>query len=203
MSFRIHAFAILLTIAASACSATAAESRSGTLVLDPSRTLVEFRLAGALHTTHGNFKLERGTISADPATGEASGVVVIDAKSGDSGIGARDRRMKEEVLEAQKYPEIIFEPRRVTGRLEKDQFQAVLQGILKVHGTDHPITMEIQGQFEGSSLIAKSHFSVPYVEWGMTDPSILFLTVAKQVDIDIATSGTVVWTIAQAQSRRN
>src|SRR5215469_17337382 len=124
MSFKIHAIAILFIFASSAWGATAAGSRSGTLVLDPSKTLVEFRLGGALHTTHGNFKLERGTISADPATGEASGIVVIDAKSGDSGIGARDRRMEEDVLEAQKYPEIIFEPRRVTGRLEKDQFQA-------------------------------------------------------------------------------
>ena len=53
--------------------------------------------------------------------------------------------------------------------------------------------MEVQGQVVGDSLVAKSHFSVPYVEWGMEDPSVLFFTVEKQVDIDIATEGHIVW----------
>ena len=39
----------------------------------------------------------------------------------------------------------------------------------------------------------RSHFSVPYVDWGMQNPSVLFLTVAKQVEIDIATEGRITW----------
>ena len=102
--------------------------------------------------------------------------------------------MKDSVLEVQRYPLIIFVPQHVTGHLEKnDQFQARLQGVLTLHGAAHPIVMEVQGHLVGDSLIAKSHFSVPYVEWGMQDPSVLFLKVAKQVDIDIATAGNIVW----------
>ena len=74
-----------------------------------------------------------------------------------------------------------------------DQFRASLLGILTLHGTDHSIAMGVQGRLIGDSLVAKSHFSVPYVEWGMEDPSVLFLTVAKNVDIDIATEGHIVW----------
>jgi polyisoprenoid-binding protein YceI len=194
MSSSFRAFVFVLAATALTSEPVAARSGSGTLELNPSKTLIEFRLAGALHTTHGQFKLERGTLSADLATGEAKGAIIVDAKSGDSGIDARDNRMKDSVLEVQKYPEIIFVPRHVTGHLEKDdQFRARLQGILKLHGADHPIVMDVQGHLVGDSLIAKSHFSVPYVEWGMRDPSVLFLTVAKQVDIDIATAGSIVW----------
>jgi hypothetical protein len=50
------AFAYLLTIAVSVHGAASAELRSGTLELDPSKTLIQFRLPGALHTTHGTFK---------------------------------------------------------------------------------------------------------------------------------------------------
>ncbi|WP_423959501.1 hypothetical protein [Candidatus Binatus sp.] len=35
--------------------------------------------------------------------------------------------------------------------------------------------------------------AVPYVDWGMKDPSVLFLTVAKQVEIDVATEGRITW----------
>ena len=182
-------------MAAVANQAAAAELRSGTLELDPSKTLIEFRLPGALHTTHGTFKLERGIIKADPGTGEAGGSIIVDAKSGDSGMDARDSRMKDGVLEVQKYPEITFTPGHLTGQLGTDgQFEARLQGVLTVHGAGHQIIIEVQGRLIGDSLVAKSHFSVPYVEWGMEDPSILLLTVAKQVDIDIATAGYVVWT---------
>ena len=194
MSFRIRALVLMLAIAAFPYEAASAQSRAGTLELDPSKALIEFRLPGSLHTTHGKFKLERGTIRADLGTGEASGSIIVDARSGDSGIVARDDRMKDSVLEVQKYPEITFAPRHVTGRLEKnDQFQANLQGILTLHGKSHAIALEVQGRLIGNSLVASSHFSVPYVEWGMQDPSVLFFSVEKKVDIDIATAGNVVW----------
>jgi polyisoprenoid-binding protein YceI len=194
MSFRVRPLVFVLAIAAFAHGAAAAELRSGALELDPSKTLVEFRLPGALHTTHGIFKLEYGTIKADFATGEAGGSIVVDARSGDSGITARDDRMKDSVLDVKKYPKITFEPKHATGQVGKDgQFQARLQGVLTLHGAEHQIVMEVEGRLVGNSLTAKSHFSVPYVEWGMEDPSFLFLTVAKKVDIDIATAGDVVW----------
>jgi polyisoprenoid-binding protein YceI len=194
MSSRSRAFAVVLVILAFAHRAAAAESLSGTLELDPAKTLIEFRLPGTLHATHGKFKLAHGTIRADLATGEASGSIVVDASSGDSGIGARDNDMRDSVLEAQKYPEIIFTPRHAIGRLEKDgQFQAKLDGALTIHGARHEIVTQVQGQLVGNTLTAACHFSVPYVEWGMEDPSLFFLTVAKQVEIDIATAGEVAW----------
>ena len=137
---RSCAFAYLLTIAVLVHGAASAELRSGTLELDPSKTLIEFRLPGTLHTTHGTFKLERGTIIADPATGKAGGSIVVDAKSGDTGIGARDNDMREGVLEAQRYPEITFDPQHFTLKLRSGgQFQATMQGVLTLHGGRHDV----------------------------------------------------------------
>jgi polyisoprenoid-binding protein YceI len=189
------AFAYLLTIAVWVHGAASAELRSGTLELDPSKTLIEFRLPGNLHTTHGTFKLERGSIIADPATGKAGGSIVIDASSGETGIGARDNDMRKSVLEAQLYPEITFDPQHFALELRTGgQFQATVQGVLTLHGSKHDVALTAQGQLVGDNLTVTAHFSVPYVEWGMEDPSVLFLTVAKKVDIDIATSGNVAWT---------
>jgi polyisoprenoid-binding protein YceI len=194
MSSSSRAFAVVLVAVAFAHRAVAAESRPGILELDPTKTLIEFRLPGALHATHGKFKLAHGTIRADLATGEADGSIVVDASSGDSGIAARDDRMKASVLEVQKYPEITFAPRHAIGKLEKDgQFQAKLEGVLTIHGAGHEVVTQVQGRLVGNSLTAACRFSVPYVDWGMEDPSLFFLTVAKQVEIDIATEGRITW----------
>ena len=199
--FSIRVVAFVSALAASAQNGAALDLRSGALELDPSKTLVEFRLPGSLHTTHGTFKLERGTIIADPATGKAGGSIVVDARSGDTGIGARDNEMRRSVLEAQRYPEIIFDPQHFTLELSGgDQFQATIQGVLTLHGGRHDVALTSQGQLVGDNLTATAQFSVPYVEWGMKDPSVLFLTVAKQVDIDIATTGHVVWTPQPSRS---
>jgi len=198
MFFRtlIVSLALFLTCAA---LAHAADSQVGVLEIDPSKTLVEFRLGGSLHTTHGTFQLRRGTIKADGGSGNAEGIVIVDAASGDSGEKMRDDRMKEKVLETNLYPEITFFPRRIDAHLDPGgAFSGRIEGVLKLHGDDHDITVNTQGTLVGDSLVATAHFSVPYVEWGLHDPSVLFLKVEKSVDIDIATAGHVTWTNAKS-----
>jgi polyisoprenoid-binding protein YceI len=201
MSFKGRALCAALAALAITRIAAAAELPAGTLALDPSKTLIEFRLPGMLHTTHGTFKLERGIIKANARSGVASGTIEVDAASGDSGLAARDRRMKESILEAQKYPMIVFIPRHVAGELDPNgDFHAAVEGLMTLHGSKHEVVIDADGHVTAHQLTATCHFSIPYVEWGMKDPSLLFLTVAKQVDIDVAATGHVDWT---AESGRN
>src|ERR1700723_3868242 len=76
--------------------------------LDPAKTTVQFTLGASLHTVHGNFKLKRGAIRFDPATGKIGGEVVVDATSGESGSEGRDRRMHTQILDSARYPDIVF-----------------------------------------------------------------------------------------------
>jgi polyisoprenoid-binding protein YceI len=174
--------------------ANATEARVGILELDPSKTIVEFKLEGSLHNTHGTFRLKRGTIKANEATGDAQGKIVIDAASGNSGNILRDNEMHDSVLEASKWPEISFDPLHLDGQLDANgDFQAEIQGVLLLHGAPHDAIIEVQGRLDDNRLVATGHLSIPYVKWGLKDPSILFLTVAKDVEIDIQTTGRVTW----------
>src|SRR6202142_3078933 len=85
------------------------------LDLDTTRSTVQFTLADVLHTVHGNFKVKHGAMRYDPLTGRISGDVVIDATSGESGSDARDRRMHKNILESDRFPEIVFTPDRMEG----------------------------------------------------------------------------------------
>ena len=78
--------------------------------LKPASTKVQWTLGDVLHTVNGTFKLKRGQIEFDPETNKASGQVVVDVSSGESGSSARDQRMHSNVLESAKYPEAVFAP---------------------------------------------------------------------------------------------
>lgn len=180
-------FCIPLACAAFLAAATLPAQETA-LQIDPAFTKVGFTLADVLHTVHGNFALKRGNIRFDPQTGKASGELVVDAGSGNSGSAARDKRMNRNILESARYPEIIFRPDRVQGKVEpQGTSQVQLHGVFIIHGAQHEIVMPVQVEANGDQYTATAHFTVPYVQWGMKNPSTLFLRVSDKVDIDIQT----------------
>jgi polyisoprenoid-binding protein YceI len=160
------------------------------LRLDPAATTVNFTLGDVLHTVHGVFKLKTGELSFDPSTGTASGLIIVDALSGESGNGSRDSRMHKNILESSKYGEISFAPDRIEGKVNPDgDSQVRLHGQFSIHGGTHEVLMAVKSHVENQRLTATIDFQVPYVQWGMKNPSTLFLRVNDTVQISIQTVG--------------
>jgi polyisoprenoid-binding protein YceI len=156
------------------------------LQIDPAQTKVEFTLGDILHTVHGEFRLKRGDIHLDYASGAAGGELVVDAASGASGSDARDSRMHKNILESDRYPEIVFRPDHVYGSVAPDgQSHVKLHGIFSIHGADHELSMPVNVEASGGHYTTTATFVVPYVKWGMKNPSTLFLRVSQQVEITI------------------
>jgi len=159
--------------------------------LDPTTTAIHWTLGATVHTVHGTFRLKSGAIDLNPATGEASGLIVVDATSGESGEQTRDRRMHREVIESAKYPEITFRPSRVHGTVDLAAPGPItVEGVLTLHGQDHPLTVPVQLRRAGGQLMAEAKFDIPYVAWGMKDPSTFILRVEKQVHLTLETAAT-------------
>ena len=180
------------TLLAAAMCGWGGNGKLETLDLDAGQTKVQFTLGDVLHTVHGSFRLASGTIHFDPETGKAEGSVVIDARSGDSGSNARDSRMKKNILETDKYPQIVFLPDRVQGRApEGGSGHVDVHGVFRIHGADHEMILPVDVQRNGGRLTMKTHFDVPYVSWGMKNPSTFVLRVDQTVGIDIDAVGKV------------
>ncbi len=163
-----------------------------TLQLDPGQTEVHFTLPSTLHTVHGTFKLKSGAIHFDPSTGGASGAIVIDAKSGESGNGSRDERMHKSIIESEKYPDITFTARKFTGTLAPEGDSEVeVQGMFNLHGADHEMTLPVKVHRAGDQMTATTHIVIPYVKWGLKNPSTFILRVNDKVEIDIHAMGRV------------
>ncbi|MGA9511169.1 MAG: YceI family protein [Candidatus Sulfotelmatobacter sp.] len=167
-----------------------AEAQDSTLHLDPQRTTINFTLGDVLHTVHGTFHLKGGTLRLAAAASKLSGEIVVDARSGESGNGMRDRKMHKEVLESDRYPDITFRPDRVEGDVVSQGKSSVrVHGIFTIHGSDHELTVPAEVQMAPGYWTATLHFAVPYAKWGMKNPSTMFLRVSESVDIDLTTSG--------------
>ncbi|MCX6627874.1 MAG: YceI family protein [Candidatus Solibacter sp.] len=158
------------------------------LVIDPAQTKVEFTLGSLLHTVHGNFQLKRGTLRFDPQSGKASGELVVDAASGESGNAGRDQKMHAAILESTMYPEITFRPDRVDGKVApQGRSQVQVHGVFAIHGAGHEILLPVTVDAAAGQYTVAATFEIPYVKWGMKNPSTLFLRVNDKVEITIHT----------------
>jgi polyisoprenoid-binding protein YceI len=160
------------------------------LTVDPAQSTVHFTVGSTLHNVHGTFAFKSGAIHFDLDTGKAGGEFLVDTASGESGDDSRDARMKKEILEAPKFPEMIFHPREVEGKVDPSGASDVkLHGIFSIHGADHEITAIVHAQLTGDRWTATAQFDVPYIAWGIKNPSNFFLKVKPVVNVDLEMSG--------------
>ncbi|MGA2040865.1 MAG: YceI family protein [Bryobacteraceae bacterium] len=156
------------------------------LEMDPAQSKVEFTLGATLHTVHGSFQFKRGAIHFDPASGKASGELLVDARSGASGNDSRDQKMHKEILESQRFPDIVFRPGRVEGKPAPQGISEIqVHGLFTIHGVEHELTAPVEIHVSGSQYDITAHFTVPYQRWGMKNPSTFLLHVEDHVDITL------------------
>jgi polyisoprenoid-binding protein YceI len=191
---RFYFLHLLAAFAGLAAFILAPESRAQESIvqLDPGQTKIEFSLSGNFHTVHGKFALKSSTIQFDPANGKISGDIVVDAASGDSGNNGRDKKMHREILESAKFPEIVFTPRQISGTVVAEGASKVeVAGQFRLHGQDHEVTLPIDITMDGRNLQIATHLEIPYVQWGLKNPSNFLLRVSDKVTIDIQAAGRV------------
>jgi polyisoprenoid-binding protein YceI len=134
--------------------------------------------------------VQSGSIAFDRTAAKISGSVVVAAGSGNSGEASRDKKMNSDVLDVAHFADVSFVPQSYQGTIAATGDSTIqVTGTFTLHGTPHDLTVPMQIHIEGGNCTAKTHFIVPYVKWGLKDPSIFILKVAKEVDIDLTLVG--------------
>ncbi len=162
------------------------------LTLDPERTSISFELGATLHSVEGTAQLRDGEIVFLRAGGAANGRLTVDASSADTGNERRDRDMHDKVLESEEHPEIAFRVVETRGSLANEGTSDLeIIGVFSIHGGEHDLTVPAQVSVDGSEVEAILELEVPYVAWGMKNPSKLLLKVSKEVTVRIVALGTL------------
>jgi polyisoprenoid-binding protein YceI len=167
------------------------------LRVDPGQSKVHWTLGSTLHTVHGTFAVKSGTLRIHTATSQASGEIVVDAASGQSGNDGRDKKMHREIIESAKFKEIAFRPDRVEGKVAAQGSVAVqLHGTFLLHGKEHEITVPVQAELAADHWKGTAKFSVPYITWGLKSPSNFFLKADPAAGVELELEGAVERSIA-------
>jgi polyisoprenoid-binding protein YceI len=178
--------------AATAQSGTQAAPQQFTLTLDPAQSSLHWVLDTTLHTVHGTFLLKRGSLTFNADSGKASGEMVASATSGESGNESRDKKMHNDILESRKYQEIVFRADRIDGKVSPTGPSSVqLHGTFSLHGAEHELTVPVQEEITGGQWKGSAKFIVPYIQWGLKNPSTFLLKADPTVEVELQLSGAI------------
>lgn len=182
--FVLFAFAFLL--------APVAHAQHQTFVVNPDASEVKMTLNTTHELVNGTFHVQSGAIDFDPSAAKIGGNVVVAAGTGKTGNDSRDKRMNNVILHVQQYTTVTFSPKSYTGTIAPTGDSTIqVTGVFTLLGTPHNLTIPIQMHRDGGTCTAKAHFVIPYVQWGLKDPSFLFWKAEKQVDMDLNLVGHI------------
>ncbi len=182
MKFAFLTLAVLL--------APAALAQQQTFAVNPDASEVKITLKTTHEVVNGNFHIQSGSIDFDRSTPRMSGSVVVLAGSGKTGNSSRDKKMNKEILEVEQHATVSFEPKSYTGVIAPSGDSTIqVTGIFTLLGTPHEIAIPMLVHLDGKTATATAHFAVPYIQWGLKDPSFLFWKAAKDVAIDLSLRG--------------
>ncbi len=169
--------------------APAALAQQQTFAVNPAASTVTMTLKTNHETVIGAFPLQSGAVEFDRSTSKMAGSVNV-LTAGKTGNDLRDKRMDKEILLVERYATVTFAPKSFTGTLAPAGDSTLqVTGTFTLLGTPHAITIPMLIHIDGAVATAKAHFIVPYVEWGVKNPSILFWKTESTVDIDLALTG--------------
>jgi polyisoprenoid-binding protein YceI len=172
--------------------APAALAQHQTFVVDPDAGEVKMTLNTTHEVVSGTFHVQSGSIEFDRSTPRMSGSVIVLAGSGKTGNDSRDRKMYRDVLQIEQHATISFEPKTYAGAIASSGDSTIqVSGIFTLLGTPHEITIPIVVHLDGTSATAKAHFIVPYVQWGLKNPSFMIWKADDDVAIDLYLAGTI------------
>jgi polyisoprenoid-binding protein YceI len=181
-AFAFIALALLLVPAALA--------QRQTFVVNPNSSEVKMTLKTTHEVVNGTFHVQSGSIEFDRGTPQMSGSVVVLAGSGKTGNGSRDKKMNKDILQVEQHATVSFEPKSYAGAIAASGDSTIqVTGIFTLLGTPHQITVPTLIHIEGTTAVAKAHFVVPYVQWGLKNPSFLVWKADNDVAMDLSLTG--------------
>jgi polyisoprenoid-binding protein YceI len=180
----------LAAFAVAALLAPAAGAQHQTFVVNADSSQVKMTLETTHELVTGTFHLQSGTIAFDRDRPGLSGSVVVAAGSGNTGNGSRDKKMNNDILKAEQYATVSFEPKSYAGTIAASRDSTIqVKGIFTLLGIPHEIVIPMLIHLDGANATVKSHFVLPYVQWGLKNPSFLFWKASNEVGIDLMLSG--------------
>ena len=181
-----------LVIALALLFAPAALAQHQTFAVNPDASEVKMTLKTTHEVVNGTFHIQSGSIEFDRSNPKMSGSVTVLAGSGKTGNDSRDKKMNKDILKVDQYTTVSFAPKTYTGTIAPSGDSTIqVSGVFTLIGIAHDLTIPMQIHMDGSKAMARAQFVVPYVQWGLKNPSFLIWKAENDVAMDINLVGQV------------
>lgn len=157
-----------------------------TFAVNADASQVKMTLKTNHELVNGTFHIQSGSIQFDRSASTMSGSVVVSAGSGKTGNDSRDKKMNKDILKVEQYTTVSFAPKTYTGTISPSGESTIqVSGVFTLLGTPHDITVPMQVHLDGATATAKATLVVPYVQWGLKNPSFMIWKAENDVAIDL------------------
>ncbi|AEU38227.1 YceI family protein [Granulicella mallensis] len=172
--------------------APAALAQHQTFVVNPDASEVRMTLKTTHEVVNGTFHIQSGSIEFDRSNPKMSGTVTVLAGSGKTGNDSRDKKMNKDILKVEQYTTVSFAPKTYTGTIAPSGDSTIqVSGVFTLLGNPHDLTIPMQIHRDGSKTTARAQFVIPYVQWGLKNPSFLIWKADNDVAMDLNLVGQV------------
>jgi YceI-like domain len=172
--------------------APAAFAQHQTFAVNPDASEVKIKLSTTHEVVNGTFHIQSGSINFDRTASHISGIVIVAAGSGKTGNDSRDKKMNKDILKVDQFATVSFAPKAYNGTIDASGGSSIqVSGVFTLLGTAHDLTIPMQIHIDGSKATAKAQFVVPYVQWGLKNPSFMIWKAENDVAIDLNIVGQV------------
>jgi polyisoprenoid-binding protein YceI len=156
-----------------------AEAKPTTYLLSGKITYQAHALIGQWQGTNTALN---GQLTWDAQTGELSGQICLTLAQWSSGEPLKDKHTLE-MFQVDQFPQGCYSVTGLQG--DPTSGQATLLGTLDLHGVKHDISIPGSFQQNSSTLIFDGSFTTKVTDWGMKRPSMLGMTVADEVQVQV------------------
>lgn len=190
-SKRLVLLAILLTVGT--VSTTRAENEFVGYRIDKAEVVIVCPL-----TVGGSFEAKTtamsGEISARPGD-PIIGAIQVNLETLDTGIGLRDRHMRENYLEVQKGPEYATATLENI-RVEKLDGKTVMKAMLRLHGQRREVTGTAEIRHENGRARVVAQFPVKVTDFQIAKPSYLGVGVREEITVKVSMTASATNSVA-------
>ncbi len=163
-----------------------------TFAVNPDASEVKMKLNTTHEVVNGTFLVQSGSIDFDRTASHISGIVIVAAGSGKTGNDSRDKKMNKDILKVDQFATVTFAPKTYNGMIAASGDSTIqVSGVFTLLGTAHDLTIPMQIHIDGSKATAKGQFVVPYLRWGLKNPSFLIWKAENEVAIDLNLVGQI------------
>jgi polyisoprenoid-binding protein YceI len=141
---------------------------------------------GVTDRIDGYVVLQEGTLGGEDTSGGGELYFEVDLASLDTGIGLRNRHMRENYLETERFPFASYSAEIERVRRDPQRGWVVTaSGTFRVHGVDRPTRVRCPVSPTGRGYRVTCEFQVSLPEHDIEIPSLMFMKISEVVELKV------------------